>query len=224
MYNCIIIDDEELAIKLLSTYVEKSNDLRLVASFQNPMEALKVFADHTIDVVFLDIQMPEIKGTDFAKLLDDNIKVVFTTAYSEFAVDGFELNAIDYLLKPITFERFDMAVQKIRKTNSKPTTETSITIKSGYDFIIQSFSNINYIESDSEYVMYYCNDKKIMSYQSIKSLMDKLPDSQFMRVHRSYIINKSKVNGFKDKKILINDVKIPVSETYIDAVKKEFNF
>lgn len=216
--KCIVIDDEELARILLKSYIDKVDFLELVADFENPIEAMQVLKDSDIDLVFLDIQMPELKGTDFAKMIDSNSKIIFTTAYSEYAIEGFELNALDYLLKPITFERFLTALNRV-KVDNEPRIEDTITVKSGYDLYKLKFNEIDYIESDSEYVNFYTSDKKIMSYQTLKSLEKTLPNSLFMRVHRSYIINKNKVIGLKGKELLIAESVVPVSDSYFSKVK-----
>ncbi len=223
MLKCIIIDDEELARALLKSYVDKLDFIVSKGAYENPLEALPILKTEVIDVVFLDIQMPQLKGTDFAKMISPTTRVIFTTAYSEYALDGYELNAIDYLLKPITFERFITAVNKVQTTTRNITDigSQTITIKSGYDLHKVRLSEIYYIKSDSEYVTFYLDNKKIMSYQSLKSLEDSLPPSLFMRVHRSYIINKNKVQALKDKDIVIQDHRIPVSATYFETVKKE---
>mgnify|MGYP000639826226 CR=1 FL=1 len=223
MLNCIIIDDEELARTLLNSYVDKLDFITSKGEFENPLEALSLLKSEAIDVIFLDIQMPQLKGTDFAKMVAPTTRIIFTTAYSEYALDGYELNAVDYLLKPITFERFLTAVNKVQipiKNTPKSSPDT-ITIKSGYDLHKVHLSDICYIKSDSEYVTFYMENTKIMSYQSLKSLEDSLPSTLFMRVHRSYIINKNKVQSLKDKDVIIQGERIPVSTTYFDTVKKE---
>jgi len=217
--KCIVIDDEELARTLLKSYIEKVDFLELVADFESPIDAIQVLKDNSIDVIFLDIQMPDLKGTDFAKMIDPKTKVIFTTAYSEYALEGFDLNALDYLLKPITFERFLQAVNKV--STEEPSVENTITIKSGYDLHKVNFKDIIFIQSDSEYMVFHTNDKKIMSHQTMKSLQETLPSSIFMRVHRSYIVNKEKVSTLKGRDLIINDTLIPVSDSYYDAVKKE---
>lgn len=147
---------------------------------------------------------------------------MFTTAREEYALEGFELNALDYLLKPITFERFLSSATMLKsKLLAKPNVDDTIIIKSGYDLHKLKFSEIFYIQSDSEYVNFYTKDKKIMSYQSLKELESKLPSSIFMRVHRSFIINKNHVTGLKSKDLLLSETKIPVSTTYFDIVKSE---
>ncbi len=217
--KCIVIDDEELARTLLKSYIDKIDFLELVDDFENPVDAMRITKDSDIDIIFLDIQMPELKGTDFAKMIDSKNKIIFTTAYSEYALEGFELNALDYLLKPITFERFLQAVNKYK--NEVELIEDTITVKSGYDLHKLKYDDILYVESDNDYVIFYTSDKKIMSHQTLKSLEQKLPFSIFMRVHRSYIVNKQKVSALKGRDLLISDAKIPVSDSYYDAVKKE---
>jgi len=218
--NCIVVDDEELARALLITYIQKLDYLNLVGEAENPLEALQLMKEHEVDVLFLDIQMPEIKGTDFAKMVDSNTKIIFTTAYSQYALEGYELNAVDYLLKPITFERFVTAVNKVKPGKIIEKTDT-ITIKSGYDLHKVKYEDILYVVSDSEYVTFHLGDKKIISNQRLKALEQELPSSMFMRVHRSYIINKNSVTGLKGRDLLLSDVIIPVSDSYYDQVKEE---
>tara|TARA_R110000744_G_scaffold371870_1_gene483143 strand:+ start:1849 stop:2523 length:675 start_codon:yes stop_codon:yes gene_type:complete len=218
--NCIVVDDEELARALLITYIEKIDFLNLVGEAENPLEALPLMKEQKVDLLFLDIQMPEIKGTEFAKMVNSNTKIIFTTAYSQFALAGYELNALDYLLKPITFERFVTAVNKV-KINEAIEKSDSITIKSGYDLHKVKYEDILYVVSDSEYVTFHMGDKKVISNQRLKTLEQELPSSLFMRVHRSYIVNKNSVTGLKGRDLLLSEVSIPVSNSYFDHVKKE---
>lgn len=220
MLRCIVIDDEELARMLIESYINKLDFLELAGSFENPLEAIAVLKNEHIDVVFLDIQMPEIKGTDFAKLIPSHSNIIFTTAYSDYALEGFELSAVDYLLKPIGFNRFLKAVQKIKKaTVSKVDT---ITVKSGYDLFKLKYDEITHIESDSEYAVFHTMAaKKIMTLQSLKSLEKILDPAVFIRVHRSFIVNKTKVTGLKSRDLFLGPIQIPVSDSYYDVVKKE---
>lgn len=222
MYNCIIIDDEELARGLISNYIERLDFLTLIDSFESPIEAMNTLNSNKVDLVFLDIQMPEIKGTDFAKMIHPNTRFIFTTAYSEYALEGYKLNALDYLLKPITFERFFTAVNKLKEATPLESVVTSITVKSGYDLHKIKFENIIFIESESEYVNFVLEGKKIMSYNSLKSLEQSLPVETFIRVHRSYIVNKNKVTGLKGKSLILGDVALPISSSYIDSVRSLF--
>ncbi len=219
--KCLVVDDEELARSLLAAYIEKVDFLELVGTAENPVEALQWMREETIDLLFLDIQMPEIKGTDFAKMVPTTTKIVFTTAYSEYALEGFELNALDYLLKPIAFDRFLNAVNKFQLPSEGRIHQDTLTVKSGYDLHKLRHSDIRYIESDGEYVIFHTLEKKVMSYQSLKSLEKSLPSSIFMRVHRSYIINKQLVNSLKGRSLLLSKDQIPVSDRYYEQVKKE---
>ena len=219
--RCLVVDDEELARALLESYIAKLDFLELAGSAEGPVEAMNLMRETKVDLLFLDIQMPEIKGTDFAKMITAETQIIFTTAYSEYALEGFELNALDYLLKPITFERFLKAVNKAKFTGTTKITEETITVKSGYDLYKLKYNEIRYIESDSEYVIYHTVDKRIMSNQSLKTLEKTLPNSLFIRVHRSYMINKNFVTGLKGRDLLLSEVVIPVSDSYYDAVKLE---
>ena len=222
MYKCIIIDDEELARGLIANYVGRLDFLTIVGSFESPIQAINTLKSENIDLVFLDIQMPEIKGTDFAKMLDSHTRVIFTTAYSEYALEGFELNALDYLLKPITFTRFLAAVNKIKSEAPKTNTNEFITVKSGYDLHKLKLEDIVFIESDSEYVNFITSDKKVMSHNSLKSLENELPSTTFIRVHRSFIVNKNKVSSLKGKFLIVGNIKIPISAKYAEFVKELF--
>lgn len=217
--SCIIIDDEELARKLLETYVDKIEYLQCKASFEDPMMALSYLKEHTVDLLFLDIQMPQLKGTEFADLISKmKVRIVFTTAYSEYALQGFELNAMDYLVKPITFKRFLNAVEKFPQSGTR--TDDALIIKSGYDLHKVVVNDIIYIQSDSEYVRYFLeNGKKIMEHQSLSKLATTLP-GHFLRVHRSFIVNTKKVTGLKGRDLILSEHKIAVSDTYFDKVKK----
>lgn len=219
--KCVVVDDEELARELIKTYIQKVDFLECVGTFENPLEALSLLKSSKIDLLFLDIQMPDIKGTDFAELINTtDTRIIFTTAYSEYALKGFELNALDYLVKPITFKRFLSAVEKLPKQEGGGE-ENFIIIKSGYDLHKVLYQDIIYIESDSEYVNYHLeNGKKIMANQSLGKLESLLPNS-FIRVHRSYIVNKEKVMGLKNRELLLSDQKIPVSDSYYSSIKKD---
>lgn len=218
--SCIIIDDEELARTLLATYVAKLSYLKIKGSFENALDALPIIKNEKVDLVFLDIQMPEIRGTDFAKLLPASTQVIFTTAYSDYAIEGFELKALDYLLKPIRFERFVDAVNRMEVSKTSEEADF-ITIKSGYDLNKVKLSDILYVESESEYVMFYLKNRKILSYLSLKKLENTLPPNSFMRVHRSFIVNVNHVSGLKGRDLIVGEKLIPVSTRYYEQVKNE---
>ena len=221
MLKCIIVDDEELARRLLKSYVEKLDFLELVGDFEGPLEAMTTLKKEDIDVLFLDIQMPDLKGTHFAKMIAPTTKIIFTTAYAEYALQGFELNALDYLLKPISFDRFLTAVQKIPISQQQESSKNTIIVKSGYHLYKVRFEDILYIESDNEYVIFHTVTNKIMSHQRLKSLEQILPSNIFQRVHRSHIVNKKLVTALKGKELFIGAIKIPISNQYIEAVREK---
>ena len=165
--------------------------------------------------------MPDLKGTDFAKLVSRETKIIFTTAYSEYALEGFELNALDYLLKPITFDRFLKAVSKLASLDKEVFSSDTLTVKSGYDLYKLKISEILYIESANEYVIFHTPDKKVMSHQSLKKVESLLDATIFKRVHRSFVINKKMVTALKGKEVFLGDIKIPISNSYYEQVKKE---
>ncbi len=224
MIKCLIVDDEELARALIESYIKETDFLELIASVSSPLEAIEIIENQDVDLVFLDIQMPEMSGTRLAKVIKSDTKVIFTTAYSEYAIEGFELNALDYLLKPITDERFLMAIDKAIayfKVNFEG--EETIVVKSGYDLHKLALKDIIFIQASSEYVEYQLENKKILSYQALKSLENKLSKNQFMRVHRSYIVNISHIKSLKGRTLLLENYQIPVSETYFEKVKSIFS-
>lgn len=221
MLKCLVIDDEELARRLIKSYIDKLDFLELVADFESPLEAMSTLQKQTVDVIFLDIQMPDLKGTDFAKLVNPPTKIIFTTAYSEYALAGFELNALDYLLKPITFDRFLVAVNKLAQNRPTEVATDTITVKSGYDLHKLKYAEILYIESDNEYVVFHTAKEKIMSHQSLKKLEQHLASAIFCRVHRSFIVNKKMVTALKGKELFLKDIKIPISNSYYEKVKQE---
>lgn len=218
--KCLVVDDEELARILLKTYIDKMENLTLIGNTENPLEALQILQNQEVDLLFLDIQMPELNGTSLAKIVNPKTRIIFTTAYSQYALTGFDLNVLDYLLKPITFERFQQAIDKAKDYFQITNQEETIIIKSGYDLHKIKLEDILFIEGSSEYVTFQTAEKRIMSYQTLKSLEISLPTKQFMRVHRSYIVNKNKVNLLKDKNLIIENYKIPVSDSYMDEVKR----
>ena len=175
--NCLIVDDEELARRLIALYIERVEGFKLVATAKNAVEALSLLEKDRIDLAFLDIQMPELSGTQLAKLLPNHIQVIFTTGYSQYALEGFELEAIDYLLKPITFERFYQATQKVKRqqVSLQPSSDKTITVKSGYDLFKITLADILYIKSDSEYIEFYLPEQKIVSHCALKKIIEILP-------------------------------------------------
>jgi two-component system, LytTR family, response regulator len=210
MINCLVVDDETPAIKILTSYIDKVPYLQLVASTTNPIEGLKIAVENDIDLIFLDIQMPNITGLEFVEALNGKCKVIFTTAYSQYALDGFDLNVIDYLLKPVSFTRFLKATQKANEI-FKDKAESKIEEN---DFLIVKGDNkgklnkieiddIDYIEGMRNYVAIVCGDKKTMSLMNMKDLEDNLPVNKFIRVHKSFIIPISNILSIDGNTILL---------------------
>ena len=225
MLRCVIIDDEPLPVELLSAYASRIPDLTVLAKFNDPVMAVEFIRNHVVDLIFLDIQMPHLNGIDLLKSLPVKPMVIFTTAFPEFAVDGFELNAVDYLLKPFDFERFRKAVEKATEFNAynqQPkgmAKEAFIFVKSEYKAVKINLSDILYIEGMDSYVKIYAGGKPVLSLMSMKAMLEMLPTEDFLRVHRSFIIPISKVNSIRNKVIKVGDKEIPIGGTYEDAVE-----
>ena len=225
--NCIIVDDEPMAREILQTHLEKIDFVNILASCKNAMEAYSVISSNTIDLVFLDINMPEVSGLTLAKSINKEIKVIFTTAYRKYAVDGFDLEVVDYLLKPISFERLLQAINKLNISPGAKLETNHQTLKSVNNFIFvrsdrkmvkTDFNHINYIESLSDYVKIHLLDKTIVTRETISNLEDKLPQSNFIRIHRSYIVAIDKIESFTSEFVEVSNKAIPVSRTYKNAV------
>jgi DNA-binding LytR/AlgR family response regulator len=224
MYRCLIVDDEELARELIETHLKQLDDFELVASCDSAIEASKILQQESIDLLFLDIEMPVLKGTDFFKNLIVKPHVIFTTAYRDYALDGFELNAVDYLLKPITFSRFFMATEKfiaLQNTQSV-STENEKTTQKKDDFIFVRedrkqvkvfYDDILYIESVKDYIKIHLPDKIRLIKHSLTSFGDRL-DERFIRIHRSYIVNRDKITAYTKQDIEIDTIEIPIGENY----------
>ncbi|GAB6121914.1 LytR/AlgR family response regulator transcription factor [Dysgonomonas termitidis] len=235
--RCVIIDDEPLAIDLLKTYVVKTPFLELTGTFNNALSAMDTISNGNVDVLFLDINMPQITGLEFSKTLPPTTKIIFTTAYDQYAVDGFRLNALDYLLKPINYTEFLQAANKALEwfkltaassNDSSTSTATSIFVKSGYRMEKIEFDDILYIENQKDYVKFHLENQKepVSSLMSMQSLEEKLPEKQFMRVHRSFIVNLDKIKTIERNCVVFGKEYIPVSESYkvkfMDFLNKHF--
>ena len=227
--NCIIIDDEPLALELLQSYVEKTSFLNLCGTYPNAIQAMKDMAGkEPVHILFLDIQMPGIDGLEFSRLIDSYTRIVFTTAFDRYAVDSYKVNALDYLLKPISYSSFLQAVNKavhwfelhekpkqIEAESTQPNPEY-IFVKSDYKLIQIPLNNILYIEGLKDYVKIHLEDgqKPILSLLSMKSMEERLPSNQFIRVHRSFIVQKNKIKVIDRGRIVFNKEYIPISESY----------
>lgn len=227
MINCIIVDDEQHAIDILVHYVSQTPYLNLVSTTLNPIEALQIVATQKIDLIFLDIQMPEISGMDFIKAINSKARVILTTAYSKFALEGYELDVVDYLLKPISLPRFLTAVQKAVSqinTTNEGSSQTEIT-EDDYIFVKTeskgkllkiNLADIDYIESMKNYVAIHRGGQKTLVYTSMKELEDHLPRKHFIRVHKSYIIPIARITGIEGNLLRMKNVtaEILIGENY----------
>ncbi len=231
--HCIIVDDEPVAREILENHLQKIDAFKIIASCKNAMEAFSIINSHKIDVIFLDINMPEISGLSFAKSINKNIRIIFTTAYREYAVDGFDLKAVDYLLKPISFERLLQAVNKFLNENSAVYTEEKkeftieksdfIFVRSDRKMIKINFSEINYIESLGDYLKICLPNKTVITRETISSMEAKLPKRDFIRVHRSFILSIAKIESFTSEFVEINKKAIPISRSYKKEVLQKLD-
>ncbi|MBK7476868.1 MAG: response regulator transcription factor [Haliscomenobacter sp.] len=219
--RCIAIDDEPLAVKKIAGYIQKVPFLELVAECRSASEAMSIIDKNDVQLLFIDINMPDISGMEFVKSLTNKPYIVFTTAYSEYAVEGFQVDAIDYLLKPITFSNFLKAANKVKNlielsTNNQKESVNHLFVKSEYKLIRIELDDIKYIESQHEYIkIHLVNSIPVLTQLSLKSIEEQLPSDRFMRVHRSYIVNLAKVSVIERNRIVFDGkIYIPVSEQY----------
>ncbi|MDE3741140.1 LytR/AlgR family response regulator transcription factor [Maribacter polysaccharolyticus] len=233
--NCIIIDDEPMAIKVLESYCESVDSITVLGTFANALEAIDFIKDHTVDLIFSDIEMHHINGIDFIKSLEDNRPIfIFTTAYPQYALEGFELNAIDYLVKPIPFPRFIKAIQrakqqlKFTELNKNVQTQVGnnrvhleddfVFIKSEYDNIRILVSDIKYIQGFKDYLKVFTQTNgQILTLTNFRDFQAKLPGTLFIRIHRSYVVNISKIELLQRNKVIIDGERIPIGENYKEA-------
>ena len=224
MINCVIIDDEPLAREGLANYVREVDFLNLGGVCENPLELLPLIDRQTVDLVFLDIQMPKMNGIEFLKILQKPPMVIITTAYPSYALEGFQLNVLDYLLKPITFERFFKAAAKARDYYKLLTgdpakqAEDYFFIKCGSKYEKIFFDDILYVEGMQNYVTIYATKGKYVTMLSLKSLEDKLAPTAFIRVHKSFIVAISKIDGIEAAELFIGGSRIPISRGYREQV------
>lgn len=233
--NCIIIDDEILARKYIKDYVSKIPFLNLIGDYNSPMKAIDQIENGKVDLLFLDIQMPNITGIDFLKRLKIQQKVILTTAYSDYAIEGYELDVIDYLLKPISFDRFLQAVYKAKAQSTKPinieTPISSVTkeddfllIKADRKYYKVNFDELLYIEGQKAYVSFHCVDgKRITALYSLKDLENELPKNSFLRIHKSFIVSTTKIKTFQAHEVEIEGKKLPVGKNYKNIIFNFFN-
>lgn len=228
MIKCVIIDDEPLALDLIENYISRKADLTLVSRFTNPIEAFQSLSSDEVDLIFLDIQMPELSGIQFMKLHQGNIPIILTTAYNEYALKSYDFDVVDYLLKPIPFERFEKAIEKYKSRSTAnqggeskaiPSAQTSdyIFIKSSHKTKKVNLKDVLYLEGLGDYVAIITKEEKILTLEKMKNLEKSLGLDQFMRVHKSYIIPFSKIEFIERNRIKIGEKLIPIGATYQDA-------
>lgn len=231
MIRVMIIDDEFPARKLLSEYVSKMSNLELVGVCEDAMRAMELLQKENVDLILSDIQMPDLSGLDFFKSLQNKPLIIFTTAYKEYALESYELEAVDYLLKPIPFSRFVQAINKVsermslkRNVSSASASEISkpekdyFMVKADYKLYRIDYASLIYIEGQSEYVTFHMKDKKrITAYYSLKKLEEELPSDQFIRVHKSYIVSIANIEAVEGNMVLINGQRLSIGKNYKDA-------
>lgn len=220
MINCIALDDEPLALEIIENFCKEVSYLSLKKTFTNPSEAADYLGKNNIDLLFCDIQMPEVNGIQFCEQLEEKPILIFTTAFSEYAVQGYDLNAIDYLLKPFSFERFLTATNKaidyytfiLKSLEDK---KDYIFVRSYYNLVKISINDILYIEAMDDYIKIFCEGKRpIITKLTMKKIMDELPQNRFSRVHRSFIVSMDKIESVRNKVIKIKDNEIPIGNNY----------
>jgi len=224
--NCIAIDDEPLALDIISEFCSRINYLNLIGSFTNPMDAVRLFNSIEVDLIFLDIHMPQINGIEFLKTLYSPPMIIFTTAYKEHAFQGFEYDAVDYLIKPFAADRFTKAVNKayhlmiLKKSGytlpeeKHPDSPGYIMIKVEYSTLRMNLDDILYIEGLKDYVKIFSGGKLVLTKTTMKNITEKLPSDRFLRVHKSFIVSLAKIDMIENNRIVIGKERIPIGESY----------
>lgn len=231
--NCWIVDDEPLALELLGSYVARTPFLNLTGKYSSSVEAMENLQKERIDVVFLDIQMPEVNGMEFAQMIDEETRIIFTTAFSEYALDGYKVNALDYLLKPFSYTDFLNASKRALKwyemkssaVDNKASQPDGIFVRADYKLVHILFDDILFIEGLKDYIKIYTTKEKrpTITLMSMKSMEEELPEGRFIRVHRSYIINRNKIMSIDRNKIIIDSSQIPIGDTYRKGFMEAIN-
>lgn len=224
--TCITIDDEPLGLTLLKQYIGRIPSLKLIGQFDDAVAGAEFLKSNEVDLLFIDINMPDITGIDLVRALEKKPLTIFVTAYRKFAFEGFELDAIDYLLKPVDFERFEKAVRKaiefqaVRKNPQEDALE-SLFVRSEYKLVRIPFGEIIYIEALKDYLrIHRLNDKPVMTLMTIKALAEKLPENKFIRIHRSYIVSVNQILSISNRKIrLPQQLELPIGDSYLNAVQ-----
>jgi len=227
--NCIIIEDQPPAQRILKKYIEDLGTLKLKATFSNAIQAMDFLKTEEIDLIFLDIHLPKISGIDFLKSLSNSPSIILTTAFSEYALESYEFNVVDYLLKPFSFQRFVKAISKMPTKNIGQVSEKlenskkEIFIKSGYEHIKVIIDNIFYIKSDADYTEIFLADKKHLSSEPLRYWLENLDNNQFMRIHKSYIINTFKIEKVASNQVFLNEkMIIPIGRAFKESFAERF--
>jgi DNA-binding LytR/AlgR family response regulator len=243
--RCLVVDDEELARNLLASFIGRLPYLELVRSCKNPMEAMTVLQEQKIDLMFLDIQMPELTGIEFLKTLPHKPVVIFTTAYPQYALEGYQLDVMDYLLKPFGFDRFLQAVNKASELLSLkaqaevkdqnqvqadsglaqgafPPPKEFLVVKSEHKLIRLRFADIHYIQGKGEYVSFHTPKGQVLSLMSLKKLDDDLPDNQFVRIHKSYIVPLTRIDAVEGNMVHLGPERLPIGASYKEELLRRF--
>ncbi|MBV6646002.1 MAG: response regulator transcription factor [Cyclobacteriaceae bacterium] len=222
--KCIIIDDEPLAIEVIESYVERFDYLSLLKTFTNPVKAFEFLGKNPVDLIFMDIQMPQLTGLDLVKSLINKPKIIFTTAYRDYALEGFELEVTDYLLKPISFDRFVKAITKATSEDAEQATSGKyLFLKVDKKMVKVELEKIRYLESQRDYVKFVTDEKSFCTHMSITEAEHVLPSTQFFRVHRSFIVPKNRIDAYNSSEIEIGSDHIPVGRNYRPEVLKILN-
>jgi two-component system LytT family response regulator len=216
--KCVVVDDEPMAREIIETYIAKTPNLELVASCKNAAEVILFAQENEVDLFFLDINMPEISGLSLAKIIHKKAQIIFTTAYRKYAIDGFNLNVVDYLLKPIGFDRFLQAVQKVLVSEVAENNNDFMFVRSDRKMVKIDFNTILYIESLSDYLKIFTKEKTIVIRETISSLEEKLPSKKFIRIHRSFIVSFKSISSYTNEFIEVNQKALPISRSYKESV------
>ncbi len=214
--TCVAVDDEPFALEIIKNFCNKIQNIELIC-FNNSIEAYEFLSQNSADILFLDIVMPDISGLEIAKMIKKIPYIIFTTAHKEYAVESYEYNTVDYLLKPFDFSRFNKALQKaisLINQNNKPSLDDTITVSVEYQNIIIPIADIKYIESMGNYTKIFTNDKCIMPQLSIKAILELINNNKIVRVHKSYAVNTQYISSYNKSTIFINDIQIPIGKTY----------
>ncbi len=223
--NCLVVDDEPLARSLIEGYIRHTPFLKLAGECSNAIDALEMLGNIKVDLLFLDIQMPQLNGIELSKMVKGGTRVIFTTAFEQYAIEGFKVDAMDYLLKPISYAEFLKAASKAQRWFSLEKTEPrSIFVKTDYKIVQVELCDILYIECEKDYIKIQKADgKSIMTLMSIKSIKEHLPSETFLQVHRSFIVNMNQIRTIERNRIIFDKVFIPISDTYREGVMDKIN-